>query len=107
MNIICQEIERTDLFRGIESVPGLYSLPNELLAMILELLYSREDKRPGGCMKFSTIWVLSRVSRRLRALAFPMLFREVEFEEALDFDNFPGLSSCLQEKGINVLSSVR
>lgn len=105
--MICQEIERTGLFRGIESVPGLYSLPNELLAMIFELLYSREDKRPGGCMKFSTIWVLSRVSRRLRALALPMLFREVEFEEAPDFDNVPGLSSCLLKGEINVLSSVR
>ena len=71
---------------------GLHKLPNELLFNILEHIYRKESSvlRVNAHAKFSVLWTLSRVSRRLRAITLPLLtlFRQLKFRKLEEFTNF-------------------
>ncbi|KAI0782352.1 hypothetical protein BC629DRAFT_551225 [Irpex lacteus] len=55
----------------------LDNLPYDILFQITSILYVKEKRCLGGCGEFTATWVLSRVSRRLRAVALYFMFRNV------------------------------
>jgi hypothetical protein len=73
---------------------GLLDLPNELLAIIAELLYGTTKQLRRSCV--SSLQQFSRVNRRLRAIIFPILVRALKFDSWEEFAKliYPNFSSC-------------
>lgn len=61
------------------------NVPDELLLIIAEVLYDREQKKPIKRVKFRATWALSLVNRRWRNIVLPLLFRKLKFERMKKF----------------------
>lgn len=86
---VCQH----SVFRKLQAsrhsgAASLLGLPNELLTEIAEILYANEQSERHRCKKFTATWVLTRVSRRLRSIILPIIFRELRFNTHSAFLKF-------------------